>query len=198
LRNLTARSDLPITIGHYLSNMSKLTEQFFEKLGKYLDKNRQRIYLKGIDCPHAWQDKLRDILPSSLFYWNESTGEPGGLGALSELQPDTSGRRKGKGIANAGDLMSSLPQEVRTENLMCCVGHEGTYTPAHREMCASLGNNIMVHNSDAFDENGKPQRPGSSVWFMIESKDRQTVLEYWPSVLGHNIELEDQFAQVIA
>jgi hypothetical protein len=117
----------------------------------------------------------------------------GGPGALDE-----SGGRKGRGIARAGDLMSSLPPEMRAENLMCYIGHEGTYTPAHREMCASLGQNIMVNASSNISEDGKPERPGSSLWFMTESKDRQVVSEYWLSVLGHDIEVENHFAQLIA
>lgn len=173
--------------------MGKLTEQFFDAPERYRDKTRQRIYLKDIDCPPVWQDKLKEHIPQSLFYLNESTGEVGGPGA-----PDEPGFRKGRGIGRAGDLMSSLPPEMRAENLMCYIGHEGTYTPAHREMCASLGQNIMVNTSGAIDDDGKPERPGSSIWFMTESKDRHLVSEYWLSVLGHDIEVEKHFAQLIA
>jgi hypothetical protein len=173
--------------------MSKLTEQYFDDPERYRDKTRQRIYLKDIDCPPVWQDKLKEHIPSGLFYLNESTGEIGGPGALDEP-----GSRKGRGIARAGDLMSSLPPEMRAENLMCYIGHEGTYTPAHREMCASLGQNIMVNASDMIGEDGKPERPGSSLWFMTETKDRHLVSEYWLSVLGHDIEVENHFAQLIA
>jgi hypothetical protein len=173
--------------------MSKLTDQFFDDPERYRDKTRQRIYLKDIDCPQVWQDKLKEHIPAALFYLNESTGEVDGPGALDE----TAGR-KGRGIARAGDLMSSLPPEMRAENLMCYVGHEGTYTPSHREMCASLGQNIMVNASAQISEDGKPERPGSSIWFMTETKDRHLVSEYWLSVLGHDIEVENHFAQLAA
>lgn len=173
--------------------MGKLTEQFFDDPERYRDKTRQRIYLKDIDCPPVWHDKLKEHVPSGLFYLNDSTGEIGGPGALDEP-----GFRKGRGIARAGDLMSSLPPEMRAENLMCYIGHEGTYTPAHREMCASLGQNIMVHASGTINEDGVPERPGSSIWFMTETKDRHLVSEYWLSVLGHDIEVENHFAQLIA
>lgn len=173
--------------------MGKLTEQFFEDAERYRDKTRQRVYLKDIDCPDVWRDKVKDHIPPGLFYLNESTGEIGGPGALDEP-----GGRKGRGIGRAGDLMSSLPPEMRAENLMCYIGHEGTYTPAHREMCASLGQNIMVDASTAVGEDGKPERPGSSLWFMTESKDRHLVSEYWLSTLGHDIEVENHFAQLIA
>ena len=144
-----------------------------------------------------WHDKLREHLPSSLFYLNESTGDIGGPGADDE-NLSAGGKRKGRGIAPAGDLMSSLPKPMRAENMMCYIGHEGTYTPSHREMCASLGHNIMVETSDVLGDDGKPERPGSSIWFMTETKDRQTVSEYWLSILGHDIEVENHFAQVAA
>ena len=197
-RDITPGKDIPLTIAHYLSNLGVLTDQFFEKPDNYKEKSRQRIYLKDIDCPPVWQDKLKDILPPSLFYWNESTGEVGGPGAVNEPMPNGSARRKGKGIAIAGDLMSSLPQEMRAENLMCYIGHEGTYTPSHREMCASLGHNIMVNTSGDLDETSQPEKPGSSIWFMTESRDRKLVSEYWLSVLGHDIEVESHFAQIVA
>ena len=178
--------------------MAKLTNQFFEKSDAYKDQGRQRVYLKDIDCPPVWHEKLKDKVPSILFYNNESTGDIGGPGAVEEPIPNSTGRRMGRGIARAGDLMSSLPLEMRAENMMCYIGHEGTYTPAHREMCASLGHNIMVETSDQVSEEGKPEKPGSSIWFMTESKDRHVVSEYWLSTLGHDIEVENHFAQVVA
>jgi hypothetical protein len=191
--NLSTKEHIPLTIKHYLRHMTKLTDQFFDEPERYRDKTRQRIYLKDIDCPQVWQDKLKDHIPPGLFYLNESTGEAGGPGALTEF-----GGRKGRGIGRAGDLMSSLPPDMRAENLMCYIGHEGTYTPSHREMCASLGQNIMVNASGNISEDGKPERPGSSIWFMTESKDRHIVSEYWLSVLGHDIEVENHFAQLVA
>lgn len=196
-RNITKKEALPLTIRHYLKNMSKLTDQYFEEPDNYRDKDRQRIYLKDIDCPPVWVDKLREQLPPNLFYYNESSGEVEGPGADEEVVPGR-GKRRGRGIASAGDLMSSLPAPMRAENMMCYIGHEGTYTPAHREMCASLGHNIMVESSEGVGDEGKPEKPGSSIWFMTESKDRQTVSEYWLSILGHDIEVETHFAEVAA
>lgn len=196
--NLTSKDSLPLTMAHYLKNMGLLTDQFFEKPGAYAEKKRQRVYLKDIDCPEVWENKLKEHIPSSLFYLDDSTGEIGGPGAVSDPNSNVSGRRLGKGIARAGDLMSSLPPNMRAVNLMCYIGHEGTYTPAHREMCASLGQNIMVEASKTVSDDGKAEKPGSSIWFMTESKDRHTVSEYWLSVLGHDIEVENHFAQVVA
>ena len=47
-------------------------------------------------------------------------------------------------------------------------------------------------------EDGKPERSGSSLWFMTESKDRHMVSEYWLSILRHDIKVENHFAQLIA
>ncbi|KAK7512082.1 hypothetical protein IWZ03DRAFT_51303 [Phyllosticta citriasiana] len=196
-RDITKQEDIPLTISHYLSNMPRLTNQYFERRDNYKDKSRQRVYLKDIDCPKVWQEKLKEYIPGGVFYLNETIGEVGGPGAVDE-GTSAKGRKKGRGIARAGDLMSSLPEEMRAENLMCYIGHEGTYTPAHKEMCASLGQNIMVNASGTVGEDGKPERPGSSIWFMTETKDRHTVAEYWLSVLGHDIEVEKHFAQVAA
>lgn len=197
-RNLTAKENLPLTMAHYLNNMGLLTNQFFDKPGAYREKGRQRVYLKDIDCPAVWWDKLKDHIPVPLSYLNDSTGEQGGPGSIPDPLSNIPGRRLGRGIARAGDLMSSLPPDMRAENLQCYIGHEGTYTPAHREMCASLGQNIMVEASNTVSDDGKAEKPGSSIWFMTESKDRHMVSEYFLSVLGHDIEVENHFAQVVA
>ena len=176
--------------------MAKLTNQWNQ--ANYKDLDRQRIYLKDIDCPDVWHEKLKEQIPPCVFYLNESTGEFGGPGSVYESYPNGPGTRKGLGVARAGDLMSCLPPAMRADNLMCYIGHEGTYTPAHREMCASLGQNIMVEASGNVDEDGKPTKPGSSIWFMTETKDRHLVSEYWLSTLGHDIEIEAHFAQINA
>lgn len=184
---------MTLSIGHYLNNMSKLTDQWNRQ--NYKERDRQRIYLKDIDCPQIWHDKLQEQMPPSVFYLNESIGDFGGPGSIEE---PGSGNVKGLGVARAGDLMSCLPPSMRADNMMCYIGHEGTYTPAHREMCASLGQNLMVETSGRKDEHGKPTKPGSSIWFMTETNDRHTVSEYWLATLGHDIEVEAHFAQINA
>lgn len=195
-RDITKKSNIPLTIGHYLKSIPVLTNQWNSR--NYKHPALQRIYLKDIDCPQLWHDKLTEILPPGVFYLNETTGDIGGFGAVDEIAPTRPGTRKGRGIAKAGDLMSSLPKEMRAENMMCYIGHEGTYTPAHREMCASLGQNIMVEASTGAVEDGKLTKPGSSIWFMTEKNQRQVVSEYWLSRLGHDIEIENHFAQINA
>ncbi|RMZ80265.1 hypothetical protein DV738_g2862, partial [Chaetothyriales sp. CBS 135597] len=198
-RDLGKKMTVPMTFAHYLNNMAMLTRQWSNM--NYKDPDRQRIYLKDIDCPPLWQEKLQEILPNFLFYLNNSTADSGRAVPLGETDSNAAGTSQSGGrlaIAKAGDLMSCLPKEMRAENLMCYIGHEGTYTPAHREMCASLGQNLMVEASTGGEEDGQLTRPGSSIWFMTESKERAVVSEYWLSRLGHDIEVESHFAQINA
>lgn len=179
-----------MTLGHYMRSMRQLTNQWNPT--NFRDERRQRLYLKDIDCPPEWHDSLRKFMPPNLFYLNENVTDRG-------VQDPDNGRdgdifRTHAQSAPAGDLMSCLPEEMRAQNLMCYVGHEGTYTAAHREMCASLGQNVMVEASGS--ENG--EKPGSSIWFMTETKDREVVREYFLSMLGHDIEIEKHFAQINA
>ncbi|KAF4872858.1 hypothetical protein CGCSCA1_v008000 [Colletotrichum siamense] len=189
VRDIGSQSEIPMTMGHYLRAMKQLTNQWTPN--NFRDERRQRLYLKDIDCPPEWHEHLQKVIPPNLFYMNENITEKGG----SDNRVSDVFRGLGeKTIASAGDLMSSLPEEMRAQNLMCYIGHEGTYTPAHREMCASLGQNIMVEASGS--ENG--EKPGSSIWFMTETKDREVVREYFLSMLGHDIEIEKHFAQINA
>lgn len=197
VRDLTRQENVEMSIKHYLKNMHRMASQF--KPTTYKELHRQRLYMKDIDCPEAWHRYLQNFLPPGVFYLNESTGVVDGPGALEEEAGPSGYKGKGKGVAPAADLMSSLPASMRAENLMCYIGHEGTYTPAHREMCATLGQNLMVETSGSgLDPWGMPERPGSSIWFMTETKERHIVSEYWMSVLGHDIEVESYFAQVNA
>jgi hypothetical protein len=191
VRDIGNSVDMLMTIGHYLGAMEKLTKQWTP--ANYRDPKRQRLYLKDIDCPEAWHQHLQKVMPQILFYLNDCLGEKGGPGALHERNMYNQ-LVLGRGTGPAGDLMSCLPPAMRAENMMCYIGHEGTYTPTHREMCATLGQNIMVETSDTL----KGEKPGSSIWFMTESKDREVVSEYFLSMLGHDIEVESHFAQINA
>ncbi|KAL5321681.1 hypothetical protein ACEPPN_009641 [Leptodophora sp. 'Broadleaf-Isolate-01'] len=192
VRDIPNEVNIPMTMGHYLRSMGQLTNQFTKD--NFRDPKRQRLYLKDIDCPDGWADHLKSVIPECVYYLNDCIeSRTGGDGAI--LEPNEYGQmRYGKGVAPAGDLMSSLPPEMRALNMMCYIGHEGTFTPTHREMCATLGHNIMVEAS----ENGKGEKEGSSVWFMTETKEREVVSEYFLSMLGHDVEVEKHFAQVNA
>lgn len=183
-----------MTLAHYLKSLETLARTYISSPGAYKHEKRQRLYLKDMDCPEEWANQLKKIMPECVYYLNDCI-EPrtGGDGAIRE--PNEYGQMMyGKGAAPAGDLMSSLPPDMRALNMMCYIGHEGTYTPAHREMCASLGQNIMVEAS----VDGKGERAGSSIWFMTETSERELVSEYFLSMLGHDIEVEKHFAQLNA
>ncbi|KAI5927873.1 hypothetical protein F4810DRAFT_645572 [Camillea tinctor] len=188
VRDITAQTDIPMTTGHYLRSMRQLTNQWSPT--NFRDERRQRLYLKDIDCPPEWYNHLKRVIPPNVFYMNDNVSE----NPNADTRNDDIFGAPEKTAAIAGDLMSSLSEEMRAQNLMCYIGHEGTYTPAHREMCASLGQNIMVEASG--DRDG--EKPGSSIWFMTETKDREVVREYFLSMLGHDIEIEKHFAQINA
>ncbi|KAJ5718097.1 JmjC domain protein [Penicillium malachiteum] len=201
VRDLVKKESKPMSVSHYVRCLPTLTRPHFRRTER-----PQRLYLKDIDCPAEWQESLKSLLPPSLFYMNEGPHPYSGPGSDPAPGPDTptyletegQDGKPGNLIARAGDLMSCLPEEMRAQNLMCYIGHEGTYTPAHQEMCASLGHNIMVESSQGNMENGEPTKPGSSIWLMTETKERQVVSEYWSSMLGHNLDIEDYFAQMKA
>ncbi|KAF8474799.1 hypothetical protein BDZ91DRAFT_770159 [Kalaharituber pfeilii] len=170
VRDLKNKADIPMTLGHYLNNLAKLASKFHPQSFDGQGK-QQRLYGKDLDCPPVWRRTLSELLPQSTFY-----------------------------LSPIADLMSSLPEPARAENMMCYIGHEGTYTPAHKEMCASLGQNIMVAASV---EDDRPSRrvgsaglEGSSVWFMMGRDDREVIAEYWLAQLGHDLEVEAHFASV--
>jgi hypothetical protein len=156
----------------------------------------QRIYLKDVDCPDEWHKSLETIIPPFLFYFNDSPKSYAGPGSKYTDLPPLPRTKDNKPIAKAGDLMSSLPEEMRAKNLMCYIGHEGTYTAAHQEMCGTLSQNLMVEASDGTPEGGKTMRPGTSIWLMTETHERPIVSEYWKSVLGHDLDLETHFAKL--
>ncbi|KAI1341742.1 hypothetical protein F5Y15DRAFT_375134 [Xylariaceae sp. FL0016] len=188
VRDITNQSDIPMTTGHYLRSMRQLTNQWSPT--NYRDDRRQRLYMKDIDCPEEWFNHLKRIIPPNVFYMNDNVSDNP---AADSRNDDIFGTSE-KATAVSGDLMSSLQEDMRAQNLMCYIGHEGTYTPAHREMCASLGQNIMVEASG--DKPG--EKEGISIWFMTETKDREVVREYFLSMLGHDIEIEKHFAQINA
>ncbi|CAG8043297.1 unnamed protein product [Penicillium olsonii] len=196
VRDITKKKNTTFSMGHYLQSLPLLARRM--TTNDYARKDRQRLYMKDIDCPQEWHDFLKNIIPPSLFYLNEAPknfqGPASGMTTPSDF-PRTADRTL---IAPAGDLMSSLPANQRAENLMCYIGHEGTYTPAHQEMCASLGHNLMVEASHEGQEHGQQTASGSSIWLMTDNKDRHVVAEYWMSVLGHDIDIEDFFAPLHA
>src|SRR5690348_5836443 len=107
-----------MTTGHYLRSMKQLTNQWTST--NFRDERRQRLYLKDIDCPPEWQEYLQKVIPPNLYYMNENLDE---LSSKRRNDDYDDFFQQSKSAAPAGDLMSSLPEEMRAQNLMCYIGH---------------------------------------------------------------------------
>ena len=62
---------------------------------------------------------------------------------------------------------------------MCYLGIGDTFTPCHKDLCASSGQNVMCYTENS----------GSSFWFMTESSSAPAVTEYFHK-LGQELDLE--------
>ncbi|EKM82524.1 hypothetical protein AGABI1DRAFT_104482, partial [Agaricus bisporus var. burnettii JB137-S8] len=104
----------------------------------------QRWYGKDIECPRDWEEWLsgEGVIPTQLL--------PGGGNDLLALRPQRNGRPD-------------------VETLMCYFGIGDTYTPCHKDQCASSGQNLMC-----FTEDGS-----SSFWFMTKGSDCPKVANYF-------------------
>ncbi|KAF9265492.1 hypothetical protein L218DRAFT_827369, partial [Marasmius fiardii PR-910] len=89
----------------------------------------ERLYGKDAPCPDRWKEWLSSVIPCELLEDSRS------------------------------NYLTNLPKEQRIETLMCYLGVGDTFTPIHKDLCASSGQNLMC-----FTENG-----GSSFWFMTKS-----------------------------
>ncbi|CAG8581892.1 9426_t:CDS:10, partial [Paraglomus brasilianum] len=132
-------------------------------LGEYLDyvqkfytnpsdRLRGLLYGKDILCPKEWSNLVNRILPE-YFHYN------------------------GK-----NDMMAYIPTKLRAKNLMMYVGVEGTRTPAHKDMCAAFGHNLMVHAEEG----------ASATWYLVGRGDKDKVAHFF-TLHGQNIDLEKYF-----
>lgn len=69
---------------------------------------------------------------------------------------------------------------------MCYLGIRDTFTPAHKDLCASSGQNIMCYTEDG----------GSSFWFMTESKDAPDVESFFSTHIRKELDWEDHVTTV--
>ncbi|KAJ1930758.1 hypothetical protein IWQ60_000042 [Tieghemiomyces parasiticus] len=97
------------------------------------------LYAKDLPCPAAWADHLRQRLPDPLFYGSKD------------------------------DLMAQLPSDMQVDNLMIYIGSSGTYTPAHTDLCGSIGHNLMVNATQG----------SYALWHLIRPADREAADRYW-------------------
>ncbi|KAF9469170.1 hypothetical protein BDZ94DRAFT_1279126 [Collybia nuda] len=102
---------------------------------------KERLYGKDAECPKEWNKWLHEanVIPSLLL-------------------PD-----------GPNNLLLNQPRSSHVETLMCYLGIGDTFTPCHKDLCASSGQNLMCYT-----ENG-----GSSYWFMTSGSDAPQASAYF-------------------
>jgi hypothetical protein len=115
-------------------------------VSSYFSSETERLYGKDAECPHEWSTWLStsNVLPSDLL--------PHGTHDYLNYLPVSLFRD----ICRSG-ITVNYQSDVQT--LMCYLGVGDTFTPFHKDLCASSGQNLMCYT-----ENG-----GSSFWFMTKS-----------------------------
>lgn len=68
---------------------------------------------------------------------------------------------------------------------MCYLGIGDTFTPCHKDLCASSGQNIMCYT----------EKSGSSFWFMTAGSDAPAATKYFHE-LGKELDLETHVVTV--
>lgn len=77
-------------------------------------------------------------------------------------------------------------RKEQVESLMCYLGVADTFTPCHKDLCASSGHNIM-----SYTENN-----GSSFWFMTKSSDASLVSSFFQDELQTELDWENRILTV--
>ncbi|TFK88097.1 hypothetical protein K466DRAFT_87058 [Polyporus arcularius HHB13444] len=116
----------------------------------------ERYYWKDGECPSQWKDWLQGVLPAPIL--------PG----------------------SRDDLLRHLLPSESVETLLCYLGVGDTYTPAHKDLCASSGHNLMCFSED----------DGSSFWFMTASDSAPQVAEYFQKELRQELDWETHVTTV--
>ncbi|KAI0064565.1 hypothetical protein BV25DRAFT_1881865 [Artomyces pyxidatus] len=104
----------------------------------------ERLYAKDVECPSRWESWLGEgaVIPPLLC--------PEG----------------------PADIMKHLPQPERVENLMCYLGIGDTFTPCHKDLCASSGHNLMCYTEGS----------ASAFWFMTDGAAAPAAAAYFQSL----------------
>ncbi|KAF8136605.1 hypothetical protein EV363DRAFT_1158357 [Boletus edulis] len=111
----------------------------------------ERLYGKDIECPPAWTNWLAHsgAIPNDLLFHGSN------------------------------DFLKFLPDEAKVQTLMCYMGIGDTFTPFHKDLCASSGQNLMCFS----------EHSGSAIWFMTKSSAAPSVAAYFHQ-LGQEVDLE--------
>ena len=67
---------------------------------------------------------------------------------------------------------------------MCYLGVQDTFTPCHKDLCASSGHNLMTYT----------EGDGSSFWFMTASASASDVSTYFQDYIGLELDWEQHVA----
>lgn len=183
VRNVHNRCDLGVSFAEFMDHLESTEPyasadgQLFDLHGRSLKCSAETVrwYAKDMDCPSEWKRWLETV--SLVPHW---------------LRPHS-----------PADIMQNLPEcvsallkrgacshvrscaKARVETLMCYLGQGDTFTPFHKDLCASFGHNLMCYT-----ENG-----ASAFWFMTETSDAWTMAKYLRS-LGHELDLENHAMSV--
>uniref|UniRef100_A0A0W0FLG9 JmjC domain-containing protein n=1 Tax=Moniliophthora roreri TaxID=221103 RepID=A0A0W0FLG9_MONRR len=139
---------------HNSEDSSLSLSQFMDKCRKIepftQPEEQERFYGKDAPCPVQWNE------------WLHRSGA-----IPRRLLPDSS-----------FNFLNYLEEQGTVEHLMCYFGVGDTYTPSHKDLCASSGHNLMAYT----------EHDGSSFWFMTESGDSRKVTDFFASfgqILDH-------------
>ncbi|KIM48921.1 hypothetical protein M413DRAFT_90130 [Hebeloma cylindrosporum] len=149
-------NDINVRNVHNWTDSKIPLEEFITKCrtsGRYREDNEEvRFYGKDLECPETWENWLQTggVVPPSLI----SKG------------PE--------------DLFRYRPETTPVETLMCYLGIGDTFTPCHKDLCASSGQNLMCYTED----------DGSSFWFMTESSIAPVAARYFQE-LGQELDHEN-------
>lgn len=112
----------------------------------------ERLYGKDAECPPEWTRWLTDgkVIPDDLLFHGSK------------------------------DFLKFLPEMAQVQTLMCYIGIGDTFTPFHKDLCASSGQNLMCYS----------ENNGSSFWFMTRASDAPKVHSYFQQ-LGHEVDFEN-------
>ncbi|KIK57690.1 hypothetical protein GYMLUDRAFT_45855 [Collybiopsis luxurians FD-317 M1] len=161
LRDESEINDISVRNIHNNLDSSLSLADFIEKTREtpqfVQPEENERFYGKDLDCPAKWTEWL----------------------CTGNVVPN-------QVLPTHDNILSHLPKSSKVDTLMCYIGAGDTFTPSHKDSCASNGHNLMCYS-----ENG-----GSAFWFMTEQKDARKVADYFHNKLGHEIDHESYVTTV--